>query len=69
MYELNPETKRSIEETLGMPIERIIKTDTEEISDIIAAKRSRGELPPGDPTLTIEEVDKKLDEIVKEGEE
>ena len=83
MYSLNSKTKKSIEDSFSMPLEKIIELDHEEGTRLIESvtskklvfsnKRDSRKVGRGSPYLsrkrlrTIEEVDRKLAEICNAG--
>ena len=82
MYKLSEETKRNISKTVGIPYEKLITMDDEEVTAYIEkktgkklkfAQKTRFSSSGDDSVLidcgkfsTIEDVDKKIDKIAKQ---
>lgn len=68
-FELSSKTKKILSERIGIPYEKLIQMDDEEIKTFIEQKTgkkitwSKGEKINGLPIKTMEDVNKKIDEL------
>ncbi len=69
-YQLNEKTKKHVSERIGIPYEQLIHMDWEEIDKHIEKKIGKKlTFPKEARILKMEEVDKKLDSIMKQKED